>query len=48
LLRAFPLLPIAANLLEKRYPRINSVDGLHTVLEILSRSSYVPSITLGV
>jgi hypothetical protein len=34
--------------LEKRCGRINSVDDSHAALEINSRSSYVPSMTIGV
>jgi hypothetical protein len=32
----------------KRCKRINSVDDSHAALEINSRSSYVPSMTIGV
>jgi hypothetical protein len=42
------LLPRTANFSLFPRKRINSVDGPHAALEILPRSSYVPSIALGV
>jgi hypothetical protein len=42
------LLTAAAMLLENPMRPEQSVDGFHTTLEIGSRSSYVPSIAIGV
>jgi hypothetical protein len=48
LLPRIVLLTLAAIPLEKGAGRINSVDGFHAALEIDSRSSYVPNLTVGV